>query len=401
VELRRYLRVLRRHWGLALITFLVTADTTLLLTLRQPTTYEATGTALIRPRLPGTDSEAIDASDLLVQGVKIAETYATMARSDMIRERAEAGLDPGIDPSGVVIGADVMTDTNILSVNARGTDPEAVQAMSEAALDETVAYARALNDVFLLSPLDEPTPARPVGPNKAITISIGAIFGILLAVVLAFLAEYLKGGLDPNGPLIDPKTGLHNEWYLRKRLREEMRRADRTRRAFVLAALHVTMRHPGDGEPWRAPRDHDLRAIGELLQLTVPEDVVLAHLGSGEFGAILLDMDGPAADGTVTRWEEGIRAVLAPLGDRAGTVPNVARSLCRYHDKRFVGDREARLTALSLSERGASTDERTTAIVTHPSASDRTGNGSRHVADVEARPEQGTAAPHARSATGP
>jgi capsular polysaccharide biosynthesis protein/GGDEF domain-containing protein len=396
VELRRYLRVLRRHWRLALIAFLVTSDTTLVLTLRQPTTYEATGSALIRPRSPGTADEAIDASDLLVQSVKIAETYATVARSEMIRDRAEADLDTWIDPSGVAIGAEVMTDTNVLSISARGTDPEAVHAMSEAVLDETVAYARSLNDAFLLYPLDEPTTPNPVGPNKPLTIALGVIFGMILAIVLALFAEYLKGGIDPDGPLVDPRTGLHNEWYLRKRLHEEMRRADRTGRAFVLAAFRVTMRHAGDGEPLRAPRDGDLRRIGELLQLTVPEDVVLAHLGSGEFGAILPDIDQPAADRIVARWEEGLLAVLYVLGDRVGALPYVTRSLCRYHDQRFVGDREARLTALSLSERASSTDAETTAIQPHPSARDRTGNG-RRVVDVGDPSDHGTV-PRARSA---
>jgi capsular polysaccharide biosynthesis protein/GGDEF domain-containing protein len=400
VELRRYLRVLRRHWRLALIAFLVTSDTTLVLTLRQPTAYEATGSALIRPRSPATDSEAIDASDLLVQSVKIAETYAAVAHSDMIRDRAEADLDPWIDPSGVAIDAEVMTDTNVLSISARGTDPEAVHAMSEAVLQETIAYATSLNDAFQLSLLDEPAPPQPVGPNKALTIAIGVVFGVLLAVVLALFAEYLKGGLDPDGPLVDPRTGLHNEWYLRTRLLEEMRRADRTGRAFVVAAFRVTMRHAGDGEPLRAPRDDDLHRIGELLQLTIPEDVVLAHLGSGEFGAILPDIDRPAADRIVARWEEGILAVLHALRDRAGALPYVTRSLCRYHDQRFVGDREARLAALSLSDRGSSTDEETTAIQPHhPSARDRTGNGARHVVDVGDPSDHGTV-PHARSAPG-
>jgi capsular polysaccharide biosynthesis protein/GGDEF domain-containing protein len=400
MELRRYLRVLRRHWRLAVIAFLVTSDTTLVLALREPTVYEATGTALIRPRLPGTNSEAIDASDLLVRGVKIAETYASVARSDMVRARAEASLDPWIDPSGVTVGAEVVTDTNILSISARGTRPEPVHAMSEAVLDATIAYAGSLNEPFLLSPLDEPTPPSPVGPNKALTIAIGVILGMLLAVVLALFAEYLNGGLDPDGPLADPRTGVHNEWYLRKRLREEMSRADRTGRAFVLAALRVTMRHTGDGEPWRAPRDRDLRRIGELLQLTVPQDVVLAHLGSGEFGAILLDIDGPMADRMLARWEEGLLAVLYALGDGVGAVPHVTTSLCRYRDQRFVGDREARLTALSLSDRGSAIHEEETAIQVRPPASHRPGKGSGPVAEAEDSSDHGTG-PHARSAPGP
>ncbi len=400
MELRRYLRVLRRHWRLAVIAFLVTGDTTLVLVLRQPEVYEATGTALIRPRLPGTDSDAIDASDLLVRGVKIAETYATVARSDMIRDRADARLDPRIDTSGVIVGAEVVTDTNILSISARGTDPEAVRAVSEAVLDATIAYARSLNEAYLLSPLDEPTlPKSPVGPNKGLTIAIGVIFGMLLALVLALFAEYLSGDRDGDDPLTDPRTGLHNEGYLRRRLGEEMSRADRTGRAFVLAAFRVTMRHSVDGERWRTPGDRDLRRIGELLQLTVPEEVVLAHLGNGEFGAILL-VDLPVADRMVARWEGGLLAVLNALGDGADAIPHLTKGLCAYRDQRFVGDREAKLTAQSLSDRGSSPHEATTAIEVHPAAPDQSGNGARPAAEAEDSSDHGTVL-HAKSAPGP
>ncbi len=399
MELRRYLRVLRRRWRLAVIAFLVSADTTLVLVLQQPAVYNATSTALIRPRLPGTDSDAIDASDLLVRGVKVAETYATVARSEMIRDRADANLDPRIDPSGVTVDSEVVTDTNILSISARGTDPEAVRAVSEAVLDATIAYARSLNDAYLLSQLDEPTlPKIPVGPNKGLTIAIGAVFGMLLALVLALFAEYLRGGPEGDGPLTDPKTGLHNEEYLRKRLSEEVSRADRTGRAFVLAAFRVTMRHTVDGEPWRAPGDRDLRRIGELLQLTVPEEVVLAHLGNGEFGAILLDIDGPVADRMLAHWEGGLVAALYAIGEVAGAIPHLTKGHCLYRDQRFVGDREAQLTAQSLSDREFSAHEATTAIMTHPGAPDQVGIGSRLAAEAEDTSDNGTVP---RASSGP
>jgi hypothetical protein len=179
-----------------------------------------------------------------------------------------------------------------------------------------------------------------------------------------------------------------------------MSRADRTGRAFVLAAFRVTMRHTVDGDPWRSPEDRDLRRIGELLQLTVPEEVVLAHLGNGEFGAILLDIDGPVADRMVARWEGGLLAVLYALGDGADAVPHLTKGLCAYRDQRFVGDREAKLTAQSLSDRESSTHEATTAIEVYPPAPDRPDNGSRRAAEAEDSSDHGTVL-HAKSAPDP
>jgi len=88
VELTRYLHIVRRRRGIALSAFAVTAVATLILVLPQPWVYESTGTMLVRPRASSTPAETVDASDLLIRGVKIGATYATIARSDLIRDRA-------------------------------------------------------------------------------------------------------------------------------------------------------------------------------------------------------------------------------------------------------------------------------------------------------------------------
>jgi capsular polysaccharide biosynthesis protein/GGDEF domain-containing protein len=390
VELKRYLRVISRRRWVAAIAFLVTSLTTFVLVIRQPPVYEASGTVLLHPRLPGTEGDAIDAFDLLIRGVKVAETYATVARSELIRERAEARLDPGIDPSGVTVGAAVLTDTNILSISARGRDPAAAQALSDAVIDATVAYAQGLDDAYVLSPLDEPKlPANPVGPKRGLTIAIGIVFGMVLAVVLALFAEYLGAGTIGDSSVTDPRTGLYNEGYLRKRLREEMSRADRTGRAFSVVAFRVTMRHRVDGEPWRAPATRDLRRIGELLRLTLRDEAVLAHLGDGEFGALLPETGRAAADGLLARWETGVIAVLDGHDEGANAVPHLTRGVCQYRDRRFVGDREALLAVERMSDR-ETTGEARSAAGSGAAATEEPPNGSGPAANGPASPIEGS-----------
>jgi hypothetical protein len=111
-------------------------------------------------------------------------------------------------------------------------------------------------------------------------------------------------------------------------------------------------------------------------------------------------MDGPVADRMVARWEGGLLAVLYALGDGADAIPHLTKGLCQYRDQRFVGDREAKLTAQSLSPRGSSTHEATTAIEVHPAAPDQTGNGSRPSAEAEDSSDHETVL-HAKSAPGP
>jgi capsular polysaccharide biosynthesis protein/GGDEF domain-containing protein len=370
MELKRYLRVLARRRGIGAATFFLTSVATVILVTFQGPVYEAGGTALLHPRQPGTDT-AIDASDLLVRGVKIAETYASVARSELIRERAEARLG-GLDASGVTVTAEVVTDTNILSITARGGDPEAVPALAAAVMDETIEYVVALNDPYLVSPLDEPRDAGPIGSNKGFTIALGALFGLVLAVILASFAEYLDGGLEPESPLRDEPTGLRNEEYLKERVAEEMSRADGSDRIFALAAFRVAMRRTDEGsEHWGSPSELDLKRIGEFLPLTVPGEVVIGHLGEGEFAAILPDMDRAAADRTLARWETGVSTVLDGHGSGARATSGFSEGVCVYSNGAFDGDREAVRAARRLTDREASTvvRARTAPVQIHPAAS--------------------------------
>lgn len=343
MELKRYLRVLARHWWLAGIALNVTVLATLALVSAMPPVYESTGTLVLRPRLPGTESDAIDASDLLIRGVKIAETYATVAKSDLIRERAVAQLDPEIDPSGVKISAEVLTDTNVLSITASGSDAQAVQALSAAVMTATDDYVDSLEDAYLMVPLDAPTlPGSPVGPNRVLTIGIGGVLGLMLAVVLAMFAEYLRGDPRRDDPLKDASTRLHNARYLRERLHEEIKVSDRTRRTFALAVMRVAIGQAGDGGPRRVPAPRFLRRIGELLRLAVADEVAVGYLGNGEFAAILPETESAEADELLVRWESSAIAVLE--GQKpASSFPKVVAVCCRYAQGSFIGGHEAML----------------------------------------------------------
>jgi hypothetical protein len=92
--------------------------------------------------------------------------------------------------------------------------------------------------------------------------------------------------------------------------------------------------------------------------------------------------------------------VLYAPGEGADAIPHLTEGLCQYRDQRFIGDREAKLTAQGLSDRGSSTREATTAIEVRPAAADRTGDGPHPTAEGEDSSDHGTVL-RARSATSP
>jgi capsular polysaccharide biosynthesis protein len=362
MELKRYLQIVRRWAGLVAVGYLVTSATTFWLVSTGTPMYESKGTLLLGPRLPGAVGDAIDASDLLIRGVKIGKTYATIAVSSSIRDRSEDRVDPSIDVSDANVTADVLTDTNILEISVTATDPAAAHALAAAVVDETTDYVADLDDAYVMVPLDEPIlPKNTVGSNATLTIVIGMFFGLILGVGLALLAEYLKGDPERDRGVIDSVTGLHNQPYLQKRLREEVSRTGRSGLAFSVAVLRVAMRHEANGGGiWRAPGARDLQKVGKLLQLAGRREMVVSYLDEGEFGAILPHMDPSAAEGTVRQWKAGIAAVLDADRRSGDAVPRITTSICEYRDRRFRGGREAILTLDRLvrgdGSRGARAD---------------------------------------------
>lgn len=194
VELWRYLEISRRWWWLVGVALLATTAVTVASVAFETPTYESSATFLVRPRTDDAPQDA-RAFDPLVRGVTINTTYASIARSDLIRDRAERQLDPAARADRMSVSAKVLTDTNIVSVSVRGPDPDRVFALAKAISAETIEYVNGLSDVYVLQSLDEPTrPDGPVATNRLMTISIGVVLGLALGVGMALLGDYLRNG---------------------------------------------------------------------------------------------------------------------------------------------------------------------------------------------------------------
>lgn len=189
MDLFYYLRVLGRHWFVAVVGLVATVVLTAVYVQQQPYVYSSTGTMVVRPRTVNTD-DGVRAIDTLTRGVEISSTYATIARSDLIRDRAKANISPTLNASEVAISSEVVTSTSIIEVSATGGDPEVVNALATEVARQTVAYVGDLQDVFELQIIDQPDlPDEPVAPNRPLLLATGVIFGVMVGVLFALLAE--------------------------------------------------------------------------------------------------------------------------------------------------------------------------------------------------------------------
>ncbi len=341
MELRRYLKIVRRWKWLAAAAFVITSLAAAAFVLPQRPIYESSGTWLIRSDIPGDVGNAIDAANALSQNVNIATSYATVARSDMIRRRAIETLGLSVDTADTKVDAEVLTGTNVLSISVRGPDPSVDRDLAQAVGQQLVAYVVSIRDPYAIDQIDAPKVSRtPIAPNKKLTIGLGVVLGFMLGIGLALLAEYLsEGARSEKG---ESYGGLGLDSLLRVRLRQEMTRTDRSGQPFTVGLLKISQgdRNGSDepDEPDHVPTPGDVRRVEELLRLAVPDRAVVSYLGAGDFGAILPGTPRHEAVELLGRLTEGISSLLERDGSGQATVSLWTGGACEYADGRFVGD---------------------------------------------------------------
>jgi capsular polysaccharide biosynthesis protein len=358
VELRRYLQIARRHWLLILITFLVTTTATAAIVLPKPWIYESTATWLLRSRIPVTNGDTIDATDVLNRTVNLPASFAAVARSGRIKSEAIAQLGPDVDVSGTTVSAEILTSTTILSLTVSGPHPEVNQLFARALGDQTEEFLLSLNTPFTMTPVDEPKASTtPVAPKKNLTIAMSAVLGLALGMALALFVDYLRRAKEAEEA--ERSDSGAADLLVRQWLRWERIDADRTKRPFSIAALRILRGPPPDEDrvtgPAAAPDAGDVRRIKELLRLMLPDDVAIGYLGDGEFAMIV-----PATELTVVRdLSDHVRAAVSLVMDGPGwrdAPVYLSSGSCEYDDRRLSGDAWVVRTVRTLMGGDASRD---------------------------------------------
>jgi len=118
VEMQRYVTVCRRWWWIVLVALLATIVSTIALLGAPPREYESTASFVIQPQALE-EGDQVRALDALVQGGTVGETYASIARSKLVRARAAESLTPREQAQHMVVSAEVVTGTRIIRLTVR------------------------------------------------------------------------------------------------------------------------------------------------------------------------------------------------------------------------------------------------------------------------------------------
>jgi diguanylate cyclase (GGDEF)-like protein len=320
MELKHYLMIIWRRWWLVLIALVTAIIGSIVFTYMRPLQYQATVRLIVSPA-KGTvvDLNEVRASLAALDKPVIANTYAEIAQSPSIIQAAwdKLGIPPAKQPS-FTISALVLQKTSILAITVTGPDPAQVQQLATTISELTLNYVSGLYEAYDLKLLDPATfPLTPINFDEKLNLALGVVLGLGAGVLLAFLAEYLQTPLAQieQASIVDVQTGAYKGSYFLRRLREEISRARRVQRPFVVGIMRLeNFNELTDSLP-SGTRPVILKQVVALLRQILPEEDLMAEWHRGSLALLMPDCDPDAAQQTLKRLQNKLEWTPLEVGD--------------------------------------------------------------------------------------
>ena len=215
MELTRYLRVLRQRLWMIIACPIVAALAAGIVSFLLPPVYEAHVSVYVKPAQPITGIDPTTGAGVTSDTVLL--TYANWMTQEPIVDQVNSQLKLGLryDQLTSKITVTPITNTLLLNVAVRDTSPavardvanqlvvdfiDAVRQKQAAALAAQPSASQQADNLIVTAPAV--LPDKPVAPNKTLNVAIAFAAGLLLALGLAFLLDYLDQSIKSDDDLI-------------------------------------------------------------------------------------------------------------------------------------------------------------------------------------------------------
>ena len=305
MELKRYFSVIKRWWWLVAICLIVVAIASFIFSYNQPPQYRSSVKLVVSPKKTIDEISTVRQSLDTLDKPTIINTYSEVIRSRLIYDRAQdrLGLSDN-ERSTVEIFADPVQKTNLINIDAEGTNPLIVYNMANAVTEEGVSYIDDLYELYDVKILDPAKmPSEPFSPNVLRDVGLGILLGLMLGVIAAFLSEYLRRPFENREALaiVDAETGLYNKRYFMQRLREEVNRAKRNKQPLATCLISLNELNGVDFDQMKNTLPIVQRQIATYLKHQMRQGEILARWSNEQMAWLMLDADDEAAKQAVKR----------------------------------------------------------------------------------------------------
>jgi len=198
VELKDYIRVIRKRWQIIVAVMLVVVAAAALATALSPKVYQAQTTLFVSTS-GGSDTNSLQAgSNFTQQRVK---SYADVITTPKVLDPVirSLRLDTTAAKIGEQITATVPLDTVLIEVAVTGTDPRVAARVADSVgkqFTKTVAdlesVGKSKSSPVKVTVVSVPTvPTAPISPKPTRNLALGLVLGLLLGLGLALLRDLL------------------------------------------------------------------------------------------------------------------------------------------------------------------------------------------------------------------
>ena len=200
MELRDYIRILRKSWVLIMMLTLVGVGASAGFSLLQTPQYSATSKVFVSTQSAGTTSDLAQGNSFSVARVK---TYSDLVLTPLVLLPVVENLGFTVTPSELAtrVTASAPLDTSIIDITVTDSDParaaDTAIAISASLTNvvneiETPDVADAISPVKLTLAQEATVPLAPISPNVPLNIALGALVGLALGLGIAVLRETLE-----------------------------------------------------------------------------------------------------------------------------------------------------------------------------------------------------------------
>ncbi|WP_291038605.1 polysaccharide biosynthesis tyrosine autokinase [Herbiconiux sp.] len=275
MELRDYLRVLRKGWIFIVVLTLVGVAAAAAYSIVKTPEYQATSKVFVSIQSSGSISDLTQGGSFLQNQVK---SYADVVNTPVVLQPVIAALELpiNVDQLAAQVSASSPLDTVIVEITVADTDPRQAAEIANAVASsfENVVTGLVAENAEGITPVkitllqQALIPFSPSSPNVPLNIALGALVGLALGVGIAILREALDtrirnehdvevitdapiiGGIafdqsTPQNPLVvkdDPRSP-RSESFRTLRTNLQFLNVGVTSRSFV-----VTSSVPGEGK---------------------------------------------------------------------------------------------------------------------------------------------------------
>jgi receptor protein-tyrosine kinase len=210
MELNRYIRIVRHRLWMIVACPIAAALAAGVVSFLLPPVYEAHVAVLVPPAqvFVTTDPNVVP-----LNPDQILRTYASLMTKRPILEAVSVQLGLKIRPDDLAKQITVTPEPNttILDVAVKDTNPALARDIAKGLVDDVIAEVKTFPNAkpgdALVIVAPAVLPDKPVAPNKTLNVSIAFVSGLLLAIGVAFLSDYLDQSIKSEEELTE-RLGL-------------------------------------------------------------------------------------------------------------------------------------------------------------------------------------------------